>query len=299
MLGIKYWLAVLALVAACGVMPARAQELGPTLQRIKDTGVVLVGFRDAALPFTFADGNGQMTGYGMEYVWKIIEAVKQELKVASLEVKFVPLSPQNRIPLMLRGMYDLECATTTNNRERQRQVAFSNTFFIGSIRMLVDKGSDVKDLADLHGANVVVTAGTTSENVLHELNDRQGLGMRIISTKSYSDALKTVETGRAEAFFLDDILLAGEIALSPNPDNWAIVGSPLSYEAYGCVLKRGDTQFKALVDKAIAEAQLSGEAEGWFKYWFQKPVLPGGINLRFAISNSMKELFKNPNDNPF
>ena len=299
----KTRLIITVLILMSCLLPAGAraqQELGNTLQEIKDTGVILMGYRgDTAIPFCYPDGKGQPIGYAMEYAWKIVDAIKERLNMPELKVQLVPITTQNRIFLLTKGAYHFECGSTTNNKERQRQVGFSNTIFVCDTRFLVEKSSGIKDYSDLQDKNVIVTAGTTSEGRLHDLNDSEQLGMRIISTKNYSDALKTVDSGRAAAFLLDDILLAGEIAVSGNPGNWEIVGTPLSHEAYGCMIRRRDNQFKSLVDEVIAQTQLSGQAEKWFIRWFQQAIPPNGINLNFELSDSMKELFQHPNDTPF
>ncbi|WP_312119629.1 glutamate/aspartate ABC transporter substrate-binding protein, partial [Pantoea vagans] len=201
-----------------------------------------------------------------------------------------------RIPLLQNGTYDFECGSTTNNLERQKQAAFSNTIFVIGTRLLVKKGGDIKDFADLKGKTVVVTSGTTSEVLLHKLNDEQKLDMRIISAKDHGDSFRTLETGRAVAFMMDDALLAGERAKAKKPDNWEILGTPQSKEAYGCMLRKDDPQFKALVDETIAKAQTSGQAEKWFDTWFKQPIPPKNLNMNFELSDDMKALFKTPND---
>jgi len=175
-------------------------------------------------------------------------------------------------------------------------VDFSNTFFIVGTRLLVDKNSGIKDFDDLKGKNVAVTAGTTSEKLLNKMNDEKKLGIHIISVKDHGDAFRTVESGRAVAFFIDDALLAGERAKAKNPAQWAIVGTPQSYEAYGCMVRKGDAPFKKLVDDVIAEMQLSGVAEKSYQRWFMQPIPPKGMNMNFEMSKEMRTLFKAPND---
>jgi len=208
----------------------------------------------------------------------------------------LPITSQNRIPLLQNGTYDYECGSTTNNVERQKQAAFSNTIFVIGTRLLVKKGSPIKDFSDLKGKTVVVTSGTTSEVLLHKLNDEQKLELRIISAKDHGDSFRTLETGRAVAFMMDDALLAGERAKAKKPDSWEIVGTPQSKEAYGCMLRKDDPAFKTLVDETIAKAQTSGQAEKWFDKWFKQPIPPKNLNMNFALSDDMKTLFKTPND---
>ena len=280
---------------------ALAQELGGTLQQIKESGVIQVGYRENAVPFSYLDEKGQPIGYGIDYVKLVAQAIKEKLGLPQLQVKMLPISIQNRIPLLLRNAYDFECSATSNNSERQKQVSFSNTFFISSARLLVNNNVGINNFAELRSKNVVVIAGTTASDNLHDLNFRTQLGLRIISTQSYNEAFKILESGLAEALVWDDIILASEIAIRPELQNWRMVGTPLSYEAYGCMLRSRDPQFKQLIDGVIAEAQLSGKAEELFNYWFIQPIAYHGhsINMNFAMSEAMRNLFQNPNDRPF
>ena len=213
-----------------------------------------------------------------------------------LQVKLIPITSQNRIPLLQNGTFDFECGSTTNNLERQQQAAFSNTIFVVGTRLLTKKGSDVKDFKDLAGKAVVVTSGTTSEVLLNKLNEKDKMDMRIISAKDHGDSFRTLESGRAVAFMMDDALLAGERAKAKKPDQWDIVGTPQSQEAYGCMLRKNDPAFKALLDETIASAQTSGVAEKSFDRWFKNPIPPKNLNLNFSLSDEMKALFKAPND---
>ena len=197
------------------------------------------------------------------------------------------------------GTVDLECGSTTNNTERQKQVAFSNTIFVIGTRLLAKKDAGIKDFPDLAGKNVVTTAGTTSERLLRKMNEDKKMGMNIISAKDHGEAFLTLETGRAVAFMMDDALLAGERAKAKKADDWVIVGTPQSREAYGCMMRKEDPQFKKLVDSVIAQAETSGEAEKNYKKWFLSPIPPKGLNLNFTLSSEMTELYKNPNDRAF
>jgi glutamate/aspartate transport system substrate-binding protein len=214
-------------------------------------------------------------------------------------VKLTPVTSQNRIPLVQNGTIDIECGSTTNNLERQQQVAFSNTLFVVGTRLLTKKNSGVKDFPDLKGKNVVTTAGTTSERLLRKLNDDKQMGMNIISARDHSESFLTLQSGRAVAFMMDDALLAGEMAKARDPKEWHIVGTAMSKEAYGCMMRKDDPQFKKVVDGAIAQAMTSGEAEKLFKKWFESPIPPKGLNLNLPLTDDMKELFKNPNDKAF
>lgn len=290
----KAALSLLLLSAAAGA--AQAEELTGTLKKINDNGVIVVGHRESSVPFSYYDNQQKVVGYSQAYSNAIVEAIKTKLNKPDLQVKMLPVTSQNRIPLLQNGTYDFECGSTTNNLERQKQAAFSDNIFVIGTRLLVKKGSPIKDFADLQGKTVVVTSGTTSEVLLHKLNDEKKMEMRIISAKDHGDSFRTLETGRAVAFMMDDALLAGERAKAKKPDNWEIVGTPQSKEAYGCMLRKDDPAFKTLVDETIAKAQTSGQAEKWFDTWFKQPIPPKNLNMNFALSEDMKALFKSPND---
>ncbi|QIZ51977.1 glutamate/aspartate ABC transporter substrate-binding protein [Dickeya zeae] len=285
----------LLLISATGSL-AHAEELTGTLKKIKDNGVITIGHRESSVPFSYYDNQQKVVGYSQAYSDKIVEAVRKKLDAPNLQVKLIPITSQNRIPLLQNGTYDLECGSTTNNLERQQQVAFSDTIFIIGTRLLTKKDSDVKGFSDLAGKAVVVTSGTTSEVLLNKMNEEKKLNMRIISTKDHGDSFRTLESGRAVAFMMDDALLAGERAKAKAPDEWVITGTPQSREAYGCMLRKDDPQFKQLVDATISQVQTSGEAEKWFDTWFKQPIPPKNLNMNFALSDDMKALFKAPND---
>ena len=290
----KVALSLLLLSAAAGA--AQAEELSGTLKKINDNGVIVIGHRESSVPFSYYDNQQKVVGYSQAYSNAIAEAIKTKLNKPNLQIKMIPITSQNRIPLLQNGTYDYECGSTTNNIERQKQAAFSNTIFVIGTRLLVKKGGPIKDFDDLKGKTVVVTSGTTSEILLNKLNDEKKMEMRIISAKDHGDSFRTLETGRAVAFMMDDALLAGERAKAKKPDNWEIVGTPQSKEAYGCMLRKDDPQFKQLVDETIVKAQSSGDATQWFEKWFKQPIPPKNLNLNFELSDDMQSLFKSPND---
>jgi len=284
-------LATLGFVAAS----AYAQDSG-TLKKIKDTGVIALGHRESSIPFSYYDDKQNVVGYSQEFAMKIVEAVKQKLNMPNLKVKMVPITSQNRIPLVQNGTIDIECGSTTNNAERQQQAAFTDTIFVIGTRLMTKKNSGIKDFADLKGKTVVTTAGTTSERILRKMNQDKSMGMNIISAKDHGESFMTLSTGRAVAFMMDDALLAGERAKSNNPGDFVIVGTPQSREAYGCMLRKNDPEFKKVADEAIAKVETSGEADAIYKKWFESPIPPKGLNLNFPESEDMKALFKSPND---
>ncbi|HEI9941444.1 TPA: amino acid ABC transporter substrate-binding protein [Proteus mirabilis] len=284
----------LMILGAAGAV--QAEELTGTLKKINDNDIIIVGHRESSVPFSYYDNQQKVVGYSQDYSNLIVEAVKEKLGKPNLQVRLIPITSQNRIPLLQNGTFDFECGSTTNNLARQQQADFSNTIFIVGTRLLAKKDSGIKDFADLAGKNVVVTSGTTSEMLLNKLNDEKKMNMRIISAKDHGDSFRTLESGRAVAFMMDDALLAGERAKAKKPALWEIVGTPQSEEAYGCMLRKGDTQFKSLIDETIANAQKSDAAEKSFNRWFNAPIPPKNLNLEFTISDEMKALFASPND---
>ncbi|MDI1258501.1 glutamate/aspartate ABC transporter substrate-binding protein [Aquabacterium sp.] len=278
-------------------MSAMAQA-SPTLKKIADTGSISLGHRESSIPFSYYDDQQRVVGYSHELMLKAVEAIKTELKKPTLAIKLVPVTSQNRIPLLLNGTVDLECGSTTHNKERARQVGFSTTIFIISTRLMTRKDSGIQDFANLKGKNVVVTAGTTSERLLRKFNVDSKSGMSIISAKDHGESFLTLETGRAVAFMMDDALLFGEKAKAKKPDDWVIVGKPMSLEPYACMMRKADPVFKKLVDGALTKAMVSGEAKKIYDKWFHAPIPPKGLNLNWSISDANTALFRAPTDQP-
>jgi glutamate/aspartate transport system substrate-binding protein len=293
----NYLVAVIGLSLIAVFPNARAEEeLTGTLKKIKDSRSISLGHRESSVPFSYYDDKNQVVGYSHELLMMVVDGVKKKLKVPNLEVKLIPITSQNRIPLIQNGTIDIEAGSTTNNLERQQQASFSDTIFIVGTRLLVKKDSGIKDFPDLKGKNVVVTSGTTSERLIREMNEKSDMGMNIISAKDHGESFLTLQSGRAAAFMLDDALLAGERAKARKPDDFVIVGTPQSKEAYGMMMRKGDDQFKKVVDDTIAKAETSGEAEKLYQKWFQSPIPPKGLNLNLPLSEDMKALFKSPTD---
>ncbi|MGB8338606.1 MAG: glutamate/aspartate ABC transporter substrate-binding protein [Burkholderiales bacterium] len=292
----------LTLLASAGLVlagPATAQELTGTLKKIKDSNSITLGHRESSIPFSYYDDKQQVIGYSHELMLKIVDAVKKELGKSNLEVKLNPITSQNRISLVQNGTIDIECGSTTNNLERQKQVAFSNSIFVIGTRLMTKKDSGIKDFADLNGKNVVTTAGTTSERLLRKMNEEKKMGMNIISAKDHGESFLTLETGRAVAFMMDDALLYGEMAKAKKASDWAVVGTPQSFEAYGCMMRKDDPMFKNTVDGTLAKVMISGEAEKIYNKWFSNPIPPKGLNLNFPLSPDVAKLYSAPNDKAF
>lgn len=280
-------------------MPVLAAELTGTLKKIKDSRSITLGHRESSIPFSYYDDQQNVIGYSQDLMLKIVDAIQREVKIDKLAIKMLPVTSQNRISLVQNGTVDLECGSTTNNTERQKQVAFSNSFFVIGTRLLTKKTSGIRDFPDLAGRNVVTTAGTTSERLLRKMNAEKKMRMNIISAKDHGEAFLTLETGRAVAFMMDDALLYGEIAKAKKPALWAVVGTPQSFEPYGCMMRKGDPQFKKVVDDALAKVMRSPEITKIYNRWFMSPIPPKGLNLNFPISAEVAKLFKNPNDKAF
>jgi glutamate/aspartate transport system substrate-binding protein len=289
----------LALLLSAAAVTSTSALAEDTLKKIKDTGSITLGHRESSIPFSYYDDKQQVIGYSQELMLKVVDAIKADTKRADLKVNLMPVTSANRISLIQNGTVDLECGSTSNTLERQKQVSFSNSIFVIGTRLLTKKDSGVKDFADLKGKNVVVTAGTTSERLLMKMNAEKSLGMNVISAKDHGESFLTLETGRAVAFMMDDALLYGEMAKAKRPGDWAVVGTPQSFEAYGCMMRKDDPAFKKVVDGALAKVMKSGEADKIYAKWFMSPIPPKGLNLNFPMSDAVKAAFKAPSDKAF
>ena len=290
--------ALATVLSASAVMPAQAQE-SLTLKKLKDTGSITLGHRESSIPFSYYNDQQQVIGYSQELMLKAVDGVKEQLKLAKLDTKLMPVTSANRITLVQNGTIDIECGSTTNNLERQKQVGFSTTIFVIGTKLMTKKDSGIKDFPDLAGKNVVTTAGTTSERLLRKMNEEKQMKMNIISAKDHGEAFLTLETGRAVAFMMDDALLYGEMAKAKKPGDWIVTGTAQSKEAYGCMVRKDDPEFKKVVDAALTRAMTSGEAEKIYAKWFMNPIPPKGLNLSMPLSDEMKALYKAPNDKAF
>ncbi|WP_150789618.1 glutamate/aspartate ABC transporter substrate-binding protein [Pandoraea iniqua] len=278
---------------------AQAQSTSETLQKIETSGVISIGHRESSIPFSYYDNNHNVIGYSQDLCNKVVDAVKAKLKKPDLQVRFIPVTSQNRIALVQNGTVDIECGVTTNLKARQAQVNFSDTFFVAGTRLLVNKNSGVKDFPDLAGKAVVTNAGTTSERILNKMNNDKKMNMSVIAGKDYGESFIMLQGGRVQGFMMDDVLLAGARTMGRNPDDWIVTGTPQSFEAYGFMMKHGDTVFKKLVDDTLSGVMKSGEINAMYKKWFESPVPPKNINFNFPMSEQLKQLYANPNDQAF
>jgi glutamate/aspartate transport system substrate-binding protein len=285
-----------AAVIAAFALTAQAQELTGTLKKIKESGTITLGHRDTSIPFSYYDDQQHVIGYAMDICMKIVDAVKADLKMPNLKVVLNPVTSATRIPLMANGTIDLECGSTTNNLDRQKQVSFTNTHFVTANRYVAKKSSNIKKLTDLKGKTVVSTAGTTNIKWLTEENGKQNLGMNILTAKDHAEAFLMVETGRAAAFVMDDILLYSLVAGSKSPQDYVISADALSVEPYGIMLRREDAPFKKVVDESMIATYRSGAIYPIYEKWFLKPIPPRGVNLNVPMSEAFKKVIASPTD---
>jgi len=284
---------VAAVLIAAGIATGAGAQ---TLEKIKKDGAITIGHRDSSIPFSYLDDKQQPIGYSMDICMKIADAVKAELKMPNLQIKLNPVTSATRIPLMANGTIDLECGSTTNNIERQKQVAFAPTTFVTANRLLAKKSSNIGKLDDMKGKTLVSTSGTSNLKQVTELNGSRNLGMNIAAAKDHAEAFLMVETGRAVAFAMDDILLYSLAASSKTPADYAITSEALSVEPYGVMQRRDDPAFKKVVDAAVISLMKSGELEKIYNKWFLAPIPPKGVNLNLPMSASLKKVIANPTD---
>lgn len=271
---------------------------GGTLQKIARTATINLGHRESSVPFSYYDARRQVVGYSHDLMMSVVEDVRRELKLPAITVRLVPITSQNRIPLVQNGSVDLECGSTTHNRERARQAGFSVSIFQTSSRLLTRTNSGIQGLADLKGQRVLVTAGTTSERQLMLYGQSQGTRFDMTTATDHGEAFARLQNGHAAAFLMDDAVLYGLRAKADKPDEWHVVGIPLSTEVYACMFRRGDPAFKAVVDRSLTRQMRSGEALKIYRRWFQSPIPPKGLNLNWPAPEYLLELYRAPNDEP-
>jgi glutamate/aspartate transport system substrate-binding protein len=276
--------------------PSLAQELTGTLKKIKDTGAITLGHRESSVPFSYYDDRQQVVGYAMDLCNRIVDGVKENLKLAKLETKLNPVTSATRIPLIANGTVDLECGSTTNNLERQKQVSFTITHFVTANRFVSKKSANLKTVDDLRGKTIVSTSGTTNIKQITEIGAQKGLNLNILAAKDHAEAFLMVETGRAAAFVMDDILLYSLVASAKAPQDYVISADALSVEPYGIMLRREDPAFKKVVDETMIATYRGGAINAIYDKWFLKAIPPRGLNLDVPMSASFKKVIANPTD---
>jgi glutamate/aspartate transport system substrate-binding protein len=292
----RHMTAVLAGLALVAALPGSAEEFSGTLKKIKDTGTVTIGHRDASIPFSYLDDRQQPIGYSIDLCYKIVDALKDKLGLKELRVNLMAITPQTRIPLIANGTTDMECGSTSNTKERQKQVGFLYTTFVTGTKLLVKTSSGIKSYRDLAGKPVAITSGTANELTLKNLDAKEHLDIRIVPAKDHAEAFLLLDSGRAAAFATDEILLYGLKANAKNPDDFEVVGELLSFEPYAIMVRKDDREFKKFGDEVLAGLMKSGEIEAIYRKWFESPIPPRGVNLKLPMSDKLKDYFKNPSD---
>jgi glutamate/aspartate transport system substrate-binding protein len=289
----------LALAAILLSGKGHAQELTGTLKKVKETGVITIGYRDSSIPFSYLDDNQKPIGFAIDICARIVDAVKSELKLDKLTVEFTSVTSSTRIPLLANGTIDLECGSTTNNAERQKQVWFTNTHFLTATRFVSKKTSNLNSIDDLKGKTAVSSAGTTNIKQLTETNAARNLSINIIPAKEHAESFLMVETDRAAAVVLDDVLLASFVAGSKDPGAYVMSKDAFSKpEPYGVMLRKDDPAFKKVADAATAALFTGGEGQKLYDKWFMQKIPPKGLNLNTPISPELKAEFAKPSDSP-
>ena len=291
------WLLIGA--GACWSVAALAQEqqqgavgaLTGTLKTVKDSRTIKLGYRESSLPFSFYNKIKQPIGYSVDLCREVVEDVVTELGGIEIKITLVPVTSANRFDKVKSGEIDLECGSTTSNVQRQKEVAFSPTFFVAGTKLMVPKASDVKSYRDLAGKTVVVTAGTTNEAAIKALSDKQKLGIKIVNAADHAQSVATLTSGGAEAFATDDVLLYGFIASDPKAKDMKVVGEFLSYDPYGLVFRRDDPQFAALVERTFQRIASERRLAELYNKWFLRR-LPTGETLNLPISPQLEEFFR-------
>ncbi len=268
------------------------------IDKFRSQGEITLGYRESSIPFSYLDDKQQPVGYSMDICRGIVDRLKQSLDLPNLQIKEVAVTSSTRIPLVANGTVDLACGSATNNQQRQQQVSFAPTTFVTATRFASLKSSGLQDLSDFKGKTVVSTAGTSNLRWLTQENAKQKLGMRIINAKDHSEAFLTVESGRAAAFFMDDILLAGLVANSRDPGAWSISEKAYTVEPYGIIQPKGDDAFKKAVDEALKQMMQDGTVEKLYERWFTQPIPPRGVNLQWPMSHELRRVIENPTDSP-
>jgi len=287
------------IAAALTIVSANAGELTGTLQKIKETNKIILGIQEASVPFSYLDGDQKAIGYAVDICMRIVDAAKRELNVSNIAVETLPVTSSNRIPLMMNGTVDLVCSSTTNNAERQRQVAFTNSHFLSATRFAARKSDNIATIDQLKGKPVVAISGSTNMVQLNQVNTARNLGITALAAKDQAEAFLMLETGRAAAYVLDDVQLAVAIARSKDPSAYMISEEALSRaEPYGIMLRKDDAPFKAVADRATADLYKSPEIEAIYWKWFESPVPPNSLNFKTPMSAVLRSAFAHPSDNP-
>ncbi len=285
----------LKLLGIQSVLASSTVPFTGTLKKAQETGVLVIGYRESSVPFSYLDHNQEPIGYSLDLCSYVVKAVKQRLKRPDLQVQLQPVTSANRIPLLQNGTIDIECGSTTNSVKRQQQVAFGNTTFVTNVRVVVKKDSGINSLADLNGQPIATTSGTTSVQLIKQHEKGQSIDLREIYGKDHAQSFLLVANDRAKAFVMDDILIAGLVANSAEPDAYKFLPEILRTEPYGIMIRKNDPEFKILVDAILSNLMLSGEINKIYAKWFESPIPPHSVNLHFPMSEALKKAIAAPN----
>jgi glutamate/aspartate transport system substrate-binding protein len=289
----KKSLIVLALAAATGLVQAE-----DTLKKIKDSGSVTMGVRESSGALSYTLGDGKYVGYHVEICQKVLADVQKQLGLAKLDVKYQPVTSQNRVPLVQNGTVDIECGSTTNNATRQKDVAFAVTTFVEEVRIAVKANSGINSVAQLVGKTVATTTGTTSVMTLRKHERANNVNFNEVFGKDHADSFLLVDSGRADAFVMDGSLLAGLISRAKNPADFKIVGEVLSVEPIAIMMRKDDPSFKKAVDDSIKAMIKSGDVAKLYDKWLIQAIPPANTKVGLPMSESLKAALANPNDKP-
>lgn len=294
----KVFTAILAsgFAIALAAAPAQSQPLDGTLAKIKQLDEISLGYRDVSVPFSYLDDRPKPVGFAMDLCHKVADAVKTRLKLPTLHTKLVPIQLSNQIPLIQNGTIDLVCGPATNTLERGKVVAFSDTIFVSSIRAVVRRDGPVKTLKDLNGKAIALTSASTSIALLNAYEKAHDMKTVRVLSADHAGSFLALTTGRADAFVMDDILLASMVASSQDPQQWRLLDEALRVEPYGLILRKNDPEFKALVDHTLVGLMRSGEFQALYDKWFTQPIPPKGLNLNFPMTQPLKDAIAHPND---
>jgi len=290
----KKILLTLAVAAACGGAFAQAND---TIAKVKSSGSITMGVRDSSGALSYTLGDGKYAGFHYELCQRIIANLEKQVG-KKLEVKYLPVTSQNRIPLVTNGTVDIECGSTTNNATRQKDVAFAVTTYVEEVRIAVKANSGINTLAQLNGKTVATTTGTTSVQLLRKHERAQGADFKEVFGKDHADSFLMLESGRADAFVMDGQILAGNIATSKDPSAYKIVGEPISVEPIAIMLRKDDPAFKKLADDTLKDLMKSGEIAKIYDKWFMQPIPPKMTKVGLPASEATKNAWAHPNDKP-
>ena len=288
---------ILPMMFSAGIVsPSAADQHPDTLTKIREKGVIVIGHRLTEVPFSYVI-DGKPAGYSIELCHRIVDGLKASLKVPDIAIEYVPVTAATRFVLIKAGKIDMECAATTNNAERRKLAEFTYPHFITATRFVAKANAHLNKVADLAGRSVAATTGTINLEQLNAVNRSRGLNVSVLLNKGHKEAFDMVENGRASAFVMDDILLAGLVAAASDPSAFTISSETLSPpEPYGIMLPSGDLAFKTEVNAILKRIYTDGEITAIYDRWFQSPVPPDGFNMKLPMSDELKSFIREPRE---